>query len=65
MKSYSPREVIKILRKNNWKLDRIKGDHYIFRKQGSVYLTIVPIGKNTLKVGTLKSIEKQTGIKFK
>lgn len=65
MKGYSPKEVIKILKDNDWKLDRIKGDHYIFRKYGKEYLTIVPISRNTLTIGTLKSIEKQTGIKFK
>jgi len=59
MKSYSPREVIKILRRNDWKLDRINGDHYIFRKLGRKYVTVVPISRDTLKVGTLKNIEKQ------
>lgn len=65
MKSYSTREVIKILRRNDWKLDRINGDHYIFRKLGRKYVTVVPISRETLKVGTLKNIEKQSGIKFK
>lgn len=64
MKSYSPREVIKILEKNDWKLFRIKGDHYILKKEGKRYLTSVPISKHTIAIGTLKSIEKQTGIKF-
>jgi len=65
MKSYSPREVIKILEKNNWKLFRIKGDHYIFKKERERYLTTIPISRNTIPIGTIKSIEKQTGIKFK
>lgn len=64
MKIYSPKEVIKILENNNWKLFRIKGDHYIFKKEGKRYLTSVPISKKTIAIGTLKSIEKQTGIKF-
>lgn len=65
MKSYSPREVIKILKNNGWQLRRIEGDHYIFKKEGIKYLTSVPIGRNTVRLGTLKNIEKQTGIKFK
>jgi len=65
MKGYSPREVMKILREDDWKLDRINGEHYIFRKTGSKYVTVVPISRDTLKVGTLKNIEKQSGIKFK
>lgn len=32
MKSYSPREVMKILKDNGWKLNRIKSDHYLFEK---------------------------------
>lgn len=65
MKSYSPREVIKILNNNGWQLRRIEGDHHIFKKEGIKYLTSVPISKNTIRIGTLKNIEKQTGIKFK
>lgn len=65
MKSYSPREVIKILRDNGWKLDRINGDHYIYRKIGSKNIAVVPISRDTLKIGTLKNIEKQSEIKFK
>lgn len=64
MKNYSPREVIKILQDNGWKLHRTKGDHYIFKKEYMKYLTVVPISKKTLKAGTIKSIEKQSGIKF-
>lgn len=64
MKSYSPREVIKILKDNGWKLERIKGDHYIFRKEKQKYLTVIPISKNTVSIGVLKKIEKQTKIKF-
>ena len=56
---------MKILKENGWKLRRIEGDHYIFKKEGIRYLTSVPISKNTVRIGTLKNIEKQTGIKFK
>lgn len=65
MKNYSPREVMKILEKNDWKLFRIKGDHYIFKKEGQKYLTTIPVSKKTISIGTLKAIEKQTQIKFK
>jgi len=65
MKSYSPKEIIKILQENGWKLHRTKGNHYIFKKEYMKYLTVVPISKNTIAIGTLKSIEKQSGIKFK
>lgn len=64
MKNYSTKEVIKILQNNGWKLNRIKGDHYIFKKEYMKYLVVVPISKKTLKTGIIKSIEKQSGIKF-
>lgn len=64
MKSYSPKEIIKILKNNDWKLSRVKGDHYIFKKYGRKNLVVIPTSKNTLKIGTLKSIEKQIGIKL-
>lgn len=64
MKSYSPKEVIKILKSNGWKIDRITGGHYIFTKQGKRNLVTVSISKNTIPIGTLKNIEKISGIKF-
>lgn len=65
MKSYSPREVIKILQDNGWKLNRINGDHYIFRKENKANTIVVPISKNDVRIGTLKNIERKSGIKFK
>lgn len=65
MKSYSPREVIKILKQNGWCLNRVTGDHYIFRKDKIVNIVVVPISKNNIKIGTLKNIERKSGIKFK
>lgn len=65
MKSYSPREVIKILKNNGWILRRIQGDHYIFKKEGIPYLISIPISKNAVSIGILKNIQRQTGIKFK
>lgn len=58
MKSYSPKEVIKILKQNGWKLDRITGGHYVFFKEGKRNIVTVSISKNVVPIGTLKSIEK-------
>lgn len=65
MKNYSPKQVIRILKKNGWKINRITGGHYIFTKNGNNNSVIVSISKNTIPIGTLKSIERQSGIKFK
>lgn len=65
MKSYSPKEVIRILKDNGWKNVRITGDHYMFTKENKTNTIAVPVSKKDIKIGTLKSIERKTGIKFK
>lgn len=65
MKSYSPREVMKILKDNGWKLIRTKGDHYMFEKEKRRETIAVPVAKKDISIGTLKNIERQSGIKFK
>jgi predicted RNA binding protein YcfA (HicA-like mRNA interferase family) len=65
MKSYSSKEIIKILEKDGWFLVGIVGSHHQYKhpsKPGRVTITH-PI-KN-IPIGTLKSIEKQAGMKLK
>ena len=62
MKSYSSREVIKILEQNWWYLKRVVGDHYQY-SDGHRLATIRHPVKD-IGIKNLKSIEKQTGIKF-
>ena len=57
--------VINKLELNGWKLARTRGDHWYFRKEGFNRPTCVPHPKKDIPVGTLKTIERQTGIKFK
>lgn len=64
MKSYSPKEVIKILEKNGWKLKNINGDHYTYKKEGRMYNVVVPISKKDVRIGVIKDIERKSGIKF-
>ncbi|MBO5408888.1 MAG: type II toxin-antitoxin system HicA family toxin [Clostridia bacterium] len=64
MKSYSSREVIKILQEDGWYLVAIEGSHHQFKhdvKQGKV--TIKHPCKD-IPPKTLKSIGKQAGILF-
>lgn len=64
MKSYSSREIIRILKKNGWYEVACDGDHHQFKhptKKGRVTITHP---KKDLPIGTLKSIEKQAGIQF-
>lgn len=65
MKSYSSREILKILQDDGWYEVGCVGDHHQFKhptKSGKVTLTHP---KKNIPVGTLKRIEQQSGLKFK
>jgi len=56
------KEVMNILKKNGWKLERISGSHHVFDKDGCRPIT-VPFHGN-VDLGILgKRILKQAGIK--
>lgn len=64
MKSYSSREVIKMLKADGWYEVNCVGDHHQFKhpeKKGKV--TVAHPSKN-IPIRTLKSIEIQSGLKF-
>ena len=64
MRSYSSRDVMKILLEDGWVEINCVGDHHQFKhptKKGKVTL-IHPV--KDLGVRDLKSIEKQSGLKF-
>ncbi|MEG1441706.1 MAG: type II toxin-antitoxin system HicA family toxin [Oscillospiraceae bacterium] len=64
MKSYSSREVLKIMKADGWYEVGCDGDHHQFKhptKAGKATLTH-PV--KDLPIRTLKSIEKQTGLSF-
>ena len=64
MKSYSSREILKILKKDGWYEVACVGDHHHFKhptKKGRVTLRH-PV--KDLSRNDLKSIENQSGLKF-
>ena len=64
VKSYSSREVIKALKDDGWYLVACDGDHHQYKhptKKGKATVTH-PV--KDIPIRTLKSIEKQTGLKF-
>lgn len=64
MKSYSSREVLKMLLADGWYEVSCVGDHHQFKhptKPGRVTLTH-PV--KDIPIGTLKSISRQSGITF-
>ena len=65
MKSYSSREIIKILKADGWYEVNVVGSHHQFKhptKKGRV--TVKHPDKN-IPIKTLKRIEEQSGLKFK
>ena len=64
MKKYSPKYIIKILEKNGWIEKRTRGSHHIFTKEGENNIVVVSTSKKIIPIGTIKNIERQSGIKF-
>jgi len=55
--------MVKLLKKHGWKLERIRGSHYIFLKEGQDAVISVPVhGKLMLKPGVQHGILKDAGI---
>ena len=63
LRNIKSKEVIKILQKNGFQVKRQSGTHIILRNNGK--LVVVPVHREIIPIGTLKSIEKQSGINFR
>jgi predicted RNA binding protein YcfA (HicA-like mRNA interferase family) len=61
----SSADVLRALREDGWKVDRQKGSHVQLRHPQKLGLVTVPHPKKNLALGTLRSIEKQSGLKFR
>ncbi len=55
------KDLIKLLKKNGWKLDRINGSHHIFRKEHAN--VSVPVHGKDVPTGLLHQILKDAGLK--
>ena len=64
MKSYSSKDIIKILKQNGWYEVRINGSHHQFKHHTIKATITVKHTDKDIPIGTLKSIEKNSGIKF-
>lgn len=58
----SGKELVSLLLKNGWTLDRVSGSHYILRKDDQT-LSIPVHGNQALKPGLLNAILKKAGLK--
>lgn len=64
MKSYSSREVIKMLEADGWYEVHCTGDHHQFKHPTKPGKATITHPRKDFPIRTLKSIEKQTGLKF-
>ena len=64
MKSYSSREILKILYDDGWKDARCRGDHVQLKHPTKKGLVTVPHPNKDLPIKTVKSILKQAGLKL-
>jgi len=59
------KDIIKALKKDDWKLVGVTGSHHHFKHPTKAGKVTVPHPKKDMPIGTLVSIEKQAGIKLR
>lgn len=64
MRSYSSREILRILKDNGWEVVRIEGSHHILKHNEKSGIVTVPHPRKDLPEGTVRSILRQAGIKL-
>ena len=64
MKSYSSREVIKMLRADGWYEVNVVGSHHQYKHPDKKGRTTVKHPDKDIPLPTLKRIEEQSGLKF-
>lgn len=64
MKSYSSREVIQALLADGWYEFACGGDHHQFKHPVKPGKVTVPHPRKDVSIRILKSIERQSGLKF-
>ncbi|MCD8181194.1 MAG: type II toxin-antitoxin system HicA family toxin [Firmicutes bacterium] len=55
------KDLVKLLLKDGWKIDRIKGSHHVMIKGGKT--EVIPVHGKDVPTGLLNAILKRTGLK--
>jgi len=58
-------DIISALKDDGWQLKRITGSHHHFNHPTKPGLVTVPHPVKDIKIGTLKSIERQSGVRLR
>ena len=64
MKSYSSREIIKLIEADGWYHVKTTGSHHQYKHHSKSGRTTVKHPDKDIPIKTLKSIERQSGLKF-
>ena len=59
------RDVIKAIEAEGWRLHRVNGSHHHYRHPDLPGLVTVPHPTKDVAIGTLKSIEQQSGVRLR
>ncbi len=59
------KKVIKLIKANGWKLVNVVGSHHQYKHPTKKGRITIPHPKKDLTIGTLKSIEKQSGVSLR
>ncbi len=54
------KELVKLLQKDGWKIERTHGSHYVMKK--GTRTEIIPVHNTDLAPGILHAIRKRTGV---
>jgi predicted RNA binding protein YcfA (HicA-like mRNA interferase family) len=63
--SVDSRTIIRKLRAHGWELWRITGSHHHFKHPSNPDVVTVPHPRKDVPIGTIKSIERQSGIQLR
>ena len=62
-RSYTGKQICRLLEQNDWVLWRIRGSHHIYSKAGVRFIITVPVhGSKQLKQGLCRSILKMADL---
>jgi predicted RNA binding protein YcfA (HicA-like mRNA interferase family) len=59
------RDIIRALERDGWRLVRVSGSHHVFVHQTKAGRVIVPHPRHDVPLGTLRSIERQSGLQLR
>lgn len=58
------KNAMKILKNDGWYVSRQRGSHIQMKHPKKKGIVTLVVGQNPIPIGTLKSIERQSGLKF-